>query len=312
MQATIDVADKQNNGGKGSKKGEKKTAAKEAHKRKTPTPFASEESDSETDFDIRIKENQPVPNQEEVPIRNQDETTNPEVNNLSVTQFLHQKLLQPLSLFPPVSSSQPISISISSPILTESTTTSISSTNPEVTVNISDMGANTSVLTTHVSLPISPIRQDDPEMIFGDDDDDDLGGFTYRPFQIRTESEDEATVTKGQLKSLHEKIDQLLLASKASSSEAYSKETVESLFECITKEHAENVAKVNKAVSDSADVCKSTTEKVDKLISETTTFMENYRTTYNNNTASTNEALQNLGAMFKTEKKNMEKIHTGL
>ncbi|CAI9282409.1 unnamed protein product [Lactuca saligna] len=51
-------------------------------------------------------------------------------------------------------------------------------------------------------------------MIFGDDDDDDLGGFTYRPFQIRTESEDEATVTKRKLKSLHEKIDQLLLASK--------------------------------------------------------------------------------------------------
>ncbi|CAI9261136.1 unnamed protein product [Lactuca saligna] len=117
---------------------------------------------------------------------------------------------------------------------------------------------------------------------------------------------------KGKFKSFHEKIYQLLLASKASSSEAYSKETIKSLFQRITKEHAENDAQMNKAVSESTEVCKSTTEKVDKLISGTTTFMENYQTTYNNNTAFVNEALQNLGAMFITKKKNLEKIHTGL
>lgn len=67
-------------------------------------------------------------------------------------------------------------------------------------------------------------------MIFGDDADDDLGGLTYSSFQIRTESEDEATVTKGQPKTIHEKLDQLLLASNASSSEAYLKVAFESLF----------------------------------------------------------------------------------
>ncbi|CAI9264617.1 unnamed protein product [Lactuca saligna] len=122
-------------------------------------------------------------------------------------------------------------------------------------------------------------------MIFRDDDDDDdddnLGGFTYCSFQIRNESEDEATVTKWQLKSFHQKINQLLLASK-------------------------NVANMNNAVSESIDICKSTTEKVDKIISETTTFMENYRTTYNNNTTFANEALQNLGSMFKIEKANLK------
>ncbi|CAI9296982.1 unnamed protein product [Lactuca saligna] len=117
---------------------------------------------------------------------------------------------------------------------------------------------------------------------------------------------------KGQLKSLHEKIDQLLLASKASSFEAYSITTIKSFSERIMKEHAENDAKLNREVSESADVCKSTTEKVDKLIFETNTFMENYRTTYNNNTTSVNEALQNLGAMLKTEKITLEKICIGL
>ncbi|CAI9274242.1 unnamed protein product [Lactuca saligna] len=184
--------------------------------------------------------------------------------------------------------------------------------NPEVTVTVSDTGAKTSVFTPYVSSSISYIRNDDPNMIFGDDGvDDDLGGFTYSPFQIRTKSEDETTVSKGQLKATLEKLDQLLLASKASSSDAYSKENVDSLFERITKEHAENATKMNTTVLEYADVCKSTTEKVDKLIVETTTFMENYIPTYNNNTASANEAIQNLGAMFKTEKINLKKIRTG-
>ncbi|CAI9285794.1 unnamed protein product [Lactuca saligna] len=146
--------------------------------------------------------------------------------------------------------------------------------NPEFTVNISDTGATTSFFSTYVPSSISPIRNDDPNMIFGDDgDDDDLGGFTYSPFMIRTESEDEATVSKGQLKAIHEKLDQLLLASKAYSFDAYSKEIVESLFENITKEHVANAANMNASVLESTDVCKSTTENVNKLITDTTTVM---------------------------------------
>ncbi|CAI9266168.1 unnamed protein product [Lactuca saligna] len=105
-------------------------------------------------------------------------------------------------------------------------------------------------------------------MVFGDDDDIDeaLGGFTYSPFKIRSENEDEPSATKEQLKSLHEKIGQLLLVSKSSSSDSYSKEAVESLFECVTKEHAANVEKMSKAIGDSTEVCKMMTKKVDKLI----------------------------------------------
>lgn len=95
------------------------------------------------------------------------------------------------------------------------------------------------------------------------------------------------------------KIDQLLLASKTSSSEAYSKATVESLFERIMKEHSANAEKITKAVVDSAEVCKITTEKVDKQIFETTTFMENFRTTFDSNTTKANESLQSLGSLFK-------------
>ena len=60
-------------------------------------------------------------------------------------------------------------------------------------------------------------------MLFGDDEDDDLDGFDYSSFQIRIASEDEVSTTKEELKSLHEKIDQLLLASQVSTFEATSK-----------------------------------------------------------------------------------------
>ncbi|CAH1445352.1 unnamed protein product [Lactuca virosa] len=263
MQAVIHVADKPKKGGNGSKKGEKKTAAKEgpsgatkpspknrkalaasstsvlkrrkqpARKRKTPTPSTSEGSDSETESDVRIEQNQPVRNEEEEAIRNEEEEP---VRNEEEEHVRNEEA---------TTNQEP-------PVCNEEETT-----NPEVNQSVNDFvpspppSPKTSVFTSHVSSPISSIRNDDPDRIFRDDgDDDDLGGFTYSPFQIRTESEDEATVSKGQLKAIHKKLDQLLLASKASSSDVYSKATVESLFERITKEHAENVAKMNVVVSE--------------------------------------------------------------
>ncbi|CAI9268325.1 unnamed protein product [Lactuca saligna] len=78
------------------------------------------------------------------------------------------------------------------------------------------------------------------------------------------------------------------------------------------KEHATNVENMYKAVDDSAEVFKITTEKVDKLISEATAFMENFRTTFDSNTTKGNESLQILGSLFKTERENFQEIETGL
>ena len=113
---------------------------------------------------------------------------------------------------------------------------------------------------------------------------------------------------KEEIKSLHEKIDQLLLVTKASSFEAYSKAAVESIIKRVMKEHVANDMTMSKAVSDSADVCKTTTGKVDKLITETIEFMNDYKTTYNSNTASANHAIQNVGVLLKTEKANFVQL----
>ena len=46
------------------------------------------------------------------------------------------------------------------------------------------------------------------------------------------------------------------------------------------------------------------TKKFDKLIADTIEFMEDYKNTYNANTVTTNQAIQNVSTMFQTEKAN--------
>lgn len=112
------------------------------------------------------------------------------------------------------------------------------SVEPPILVNTSDVGVGTSGFTTsHISTPISPLHQDDPDMIYGDVEDD-LVGFTFSPFTIMNDNDDEAPVTKGQLKAMHEKLDSLLKASKPSSTNDYSQASFKSILETLIKEHS--------------------------------------------------------------------------
>ncbi|CAI9296932.1 unnamed protein product [Lactuca saligna] len=129
---------------------------------------------------------------------------------------------------PPISSQPSTTILVLIHIFTESTISHHTSTTPASSVNVSDMGAKTFGFSSHVTVLTSPIRTDDSEMLFRDDD---LDRFAYSPFQIMIDEEDEVSTMKGELKSLHEKIDQLLLAFQVSTSEVYSKAVVESILE---------------------------------------------------------------------------------
>ncbi|CAI9269315.1 unnamed protein product [Lactuca saligna] len=278
----------------------------------TPTPRESEHSESKTQSDIRIEEQETV--------HNEEETSNPEVTQTH-NDFVPspppspKTTTTPITITPcppPVTSQPQTSAPLSTPLIFDSIIPPTTSAEPLVLVNASDAGAKTLGFSTHVSPPISPLRQDDPDMIFGDEEEEDLGGFTYSPFQITTESEDETLVTKGQLKSLHDNIDQLLLSTKASSSESYSKAAVNSLFGTLTKEHSDNIEKMNKSVDASAEVWKTMTEKVDKLTSDTTFFMENFQSSFDSNTPKANEALSGLGSLFKAKKTKLPEVRNGL
>ena len=45
----------------------------------------------------------------------------------------------------------------------------------------------------------------------------------------------------------------------------------------MTKVHATNLAKTNKAIKDSQNTCKDTTEKVEELLSDVQTFMGDFK-----------------------------------
>ena len=84
-------------------------------------------------------------------------------------------------------------------------------------------------------------------MIYGVDDDD-FAWITYSTFNIKAKSDEEAPVTRGKLKVIHENLDLLLQSSKASSSEDYSQATVKSFLETLKKENSAKLEKANKAV----------------------------------------------------------------
>ncbi|CAI9276876.1 unnamed protein product [Lactuca saligna] len=196
MQAALVAADKPKKVGKGSKKGVKKDAKTEGLSGATkPSPNQQHHL-----LLLQKEENNRLANKNPYTISKQSvhQTINDSIPSPPPSP---QATSTPITIAPcppPVTSSQPTTISFSTPILTDTTTTPIVSMNPEVTVNVSHTGAITSVFTPHVSSSILSIRNDDPDMIFRDaGDDDDLDGFTYSPFQIRTESEDEDSVSKG-------------------------------------------------------------------------------------------------------------------
>ena len=83
-------------------------------------------------------------------------------------------------------------------------------------------------------------------------------------------------------------------------------------METLTKEHASNFTLTNKAFADSSQTCKETTEKVAKLISDAQTFMGNFQTYFESNTAKANEVISSLGIYVHTKKDALDKVHIGI
>ncbi|CAI9291697.1 unnamed protein product [Lactuca saligna] len=194
------------------------------------------------------------------------------------------------------------------------------STNPEVTFEnlisipitnefIEDVSITSPTATLSTPISISPCP---PVSLGVSGDDDDFAGFTYNPFNNRTESDDEDPVTQGKLKAINDRLDSLLQSSKASSTEDYSQATIKSFLETLMNEHSANLEKTNKAVNSSASVCIQTTEKVDKLITDTCEFMEKFQSSLESNTTKANEVISYMGSTLKTEKAKLLKVHTGL
>nr|KAJ0213615.1 hypothetical protein LSAT_V11C400208200 [Lactuca sativa] len=278
------------------------TTSTAAHKqRKQP-------ANSETECEIRIDEDPPVCNEDVEPNRTEEQEqvrierevtppTNESVPYPPPSPETTTYVPITIALLPIVSSQPPTTIPVSIPIFTDSTIPPQPSSSRECSVNVFDTGANTSGFSTHVSQPISPIHTDDPEMLFRDDDDEDLEAFSSSPFQIRVDNDDDVSTSKEEFNLIncfsHPTLLLLKLIQKLQLNPFLS-ESQRSIM----------------AVSDSTVVCKEITEKFDKLITDTSLFMDEYQVTYNNNTSTTIKAIQNVGAMFNAEKASFPELRT--
>ncbi|CAI9294098.1 unnamed protein product [Lactuca saligna] len=79
-------------------------------------------------------------------------------------------------------------------------------------------------------------------------------------------------------------------------------------IETLSKEHVVILTKSNKDVEDSKKTCKDTTEKVEKLLSEVTTFMGTFQSSFESNTTNVNKLISSLVATLHTEKASLEKL----
>lgn len=249
----------------------KKQVKKVACRQRYPTPSDHEDLQSHTISEIPFEEE--VQNEDEAtsqPKVSKTTITNPEVSFDILTCIpINDDFFQDFSVPSPTSTiSTPITIDpcplvflgvlqTDTPLFNDSTTpTTTSSDEPPVTVNASDVGEGASgFIVGHSTPPITLLHQDDPDTIYGGNDED-FGGFTYSPFNIRTESDNEAHVTKGQLKAANEKLDSLLQSSKTSTNIDYSNATIKSFLETLTKEHSSNLQKTNKVVDVLASINK--------------------------------------------------------
>lgn len=152
------------------------------------------------------------------------------------------------------------------------------------------MAATTSgFVTSTTTPPVSPQPGHTSEDHLGSDGLD-FDTFDYSPFSIQEDIDDDAPLAQRHLKELNTKLDSLLASAAASSSNSYSEATIKNLFNSLVKEHAANLDKAHKVVDDSNLLNQQTTEKVDKLISQTEVFITDLNTA-EGNTFKANEAI---------------------
>lgn len=97
----------------------------------------------------------------------------------------------------------------------------------------------------------------------------------YSPYQLESDGEEDAPVTKPHLKEMNEKLDKILDSS--STHDPSSKSAMKSLMATWVKDHEASISKATSAIDASVKVCTGATEKVDKLISQEKELFEVFR-----------------------------------
>ncbi|KAL7609583.1 hypothetical protein Lser_V15G13547 [Lactuca serriola] len=210
---------------------------------------------------------------------------------------------------PPITSTTqipPTSIPIPPPVFTEATTT----TTADVRTNVSDTGVHTDAPKstptpettpapeptptpettqpepTHTTKPpASPPPSSPGNALEGEEPL--LGGENmtfdsvyYSPFQVQSDDDDDAPVTKRHLQELHDKIDSLI-ASSSTSQSSLSEAAVQKTVDAFSKAQQASLASATTAIDASTKACQAATKKVDKLFTDASSLLKSLQESAN-------------------------------
>nr|KAJ0227894.1 hypothetical protein LSAT_V11C100037890 [Lactuca sativa] len=239
------------------------------------------------------------PQTETTPVSSPQNPSSPKVTR-SVPTSIPQTTTEPNI---PFSVSQP-STSISTPIITESVT--ITSTQPPVTVNVSDTGAATAVETPVINLPSSPSPSSNSGATLGGDDED-FDSIYYSPYRIPTDTDADTPVTSQQLQEIHAKLDSLLADSKA-----YGGAVLKAFIESAIQTYTEALDRSTDAVDNSVASCSKATKEVSEVVHTTQIFLDSLKAHADSNASKFQASVDSFSATLQGETSKFEALRAAL
>ncbi|KAL7618923.1 hypothetical protein Lser_V15G01055 [Lactuca serriola] len=124
----------------------------------------------------------------------------------------------------------------------------------------------------------------------------------FSPFQVQSDDENDAPVTKKHLKELNEKVD-LLLASSSNTQSSLSKAALQKIVDAFSRAQHDSVASATAAIDVSTKACEVATAKVDKLFSEASSLLKSFQENADATKTTLEPIVQQLATFVSTELK---------
>ncbi|XP_023769602.1 uncharacterized protein LOC111918175 [Lactuca sativa] len=170
--------------------------------------------------------------------------------------------------------------------------------------------------------PPSPTQSTETNTVLGGDDLE-FDSTYISPYRVQSDDYDDAPVTKRHLKTITDKLDQLL---SSTSTGAYSEAALKALFSFVVQEHDASLSAASKAIDASTSQCqkaslavetsrkecKDATAKVEKLIFEAQLFLDSLQLAAQKNSQTVNASVDNLQRFLETERTNLEVARKGI
>ncbi|KAL7601624.1 hypothetical protein Lser_V15G23907 [Lactuca serriola] len=148
--------------------------------------------------------------------------------------------------------------------------------------------------------PQSPDNASDGDNPFLGGDNMNFDSVYYSPFQVQSDEEDDAPVTKKHLKELNEKVD-LLLASSSHQQSSLSEAAFQKIVDAFSRAQHDFVASATAAIEASTKACEAATEKVDKLFSDASILLKSLQESADATKTTLKPIVQQLAKFVSTE-----------